>query len=118
MSDWKYVMLEDPETGRKVPVIFPTELTHSDMAEAAIRSARRAVGARTYLKPVSAGFLSIMTTGTSGMSESLNLDSRPEDALTINTRPYTGGVESGLEKNIETMLGVKHIEHLLERIKS
>lgn len=116
MADWKYIMFENPGTGRKVPIIFPAELVHADMAEITMIVSRRAEN-RELLRPVSAGFLSIMTSATEGESESLGKKSRPEDALIINTLPYTGGVESGLEERIEIMLGVKFIEHLMKRLK-
>lgn len=114
MADFKYIMFQDERTGRLAPVIFPNEFVHDEMAEAVIISG---VGRPAFMRPISAGFLDLAVVSTRGHSETLNMQSRPEDARIINTHPYTSGIESGLEPRIEAMLLVKHIEGLLEKVK-
>ena len=82
----KYVVVKSEEAGEQI-FIFPKEVNHSDFAEIVsyikwyppnnfyIESCRD--WKRIYRKPIAAGF----TDGQScyGRSESLDLDSRPED---------------------------------------
>ena len=118
MSDWKYVMLSDETDGtvRLMPVIFPAEMVHKDVAEAMVRMAMRYDDPRLWI-PRSAGFVQLMATSAHGESESLNLPSDPEDTRLINVRGYTGGVPSPMDAKIEGMLGLRHVEQMIARLK-
>jgi len=119
VADWKYVMFKD-KWGRKHPVIFPGSMVHADIAEAIPRAVRRGevkAGATDYSCPevVSAGFVTLAATGTTGESESLGIPSDAADAMVINVHPYSAGADTGMEASIERMVLVKHIEHCLKR---
>lgn len=59
--------------------IFPDDVVHAEMAQSVVAPLARMTGAMA--KPVSAGFISMTTEGWRcfGKSESLHLESRPED---------------------------------------
>ncbi len=120
MADWKYIMFE--ANGAQVPIIFPGHLIHADVAKAIGYAVRehviRAQPNNWSSKLVSAGFVSgLAATGVHGKSESLdNLASVETDASTINLMPYEAGQPS-MMPNIEQMLLLKLIEHLMDRIK-
>lgn len=88
----KYIIIEatDSETKEILPVIFPCSLIHKEVYMAARRS-YRGVTRRKQISCASAGFLtidnsmplSIEAINVFDRSESLNLDSRPEDAKLI-----------------------------------
>lgn len=108
-------MFEDPETGQQVPILFPAQIVHADIAKFVPAMLRRA-DKRLVVHPVAAGFVSLVVSGVSGESESMGgVKSRPEDATTINVYPYSHGMTTGMEAGIERMLLAKHIEHLLQR---
>lgn len=116
MADWKYVMFEDPETGQQVPILFPNQIVHADIAKFVPAMLRRA-DKRIVVHPVAAGFVSLAVSGVSGESESMGgVKSRPEDAQTINVYPYSHGMTTGMEPRIEAMLLIRHVEHLMERV--
>ncbi len=75
----KYVMFQNDE-GHMLPVIFPNAMIHSDMAE--YIQHMMLMKEDQHIEPVSAGFVS-MKGQVSGRSESLDLDSREEDAMYI-----------------------------------
>src|SRR6185436_3094189 len=120
MADWKYIMFE--ANGQLTPVIFPGELIHADVAKAMGYIVRqqviRAKPNNWSSKLVSAGFISgLAVTCVHGKSESLDdLPSVDTDASIINLMPYEAGRESQMA-NIEPMLLIKIIEHLMARIK-
>lgn len=81
MIEMKYVVVESEEAGEQI-FIFPKEVNHSDFAEIVsyikwYPTIDSYNWERVYREPIAAGF----TDGQScyGRSESLNLDSRPED---------------------------------------
>ena len=78
----KYIIVENP-AGRETGVVFPDRFIHADIG-------------RRYQVVVSAGFCERKDGGweTWGMSESLNLFSRPEDADILN-RSTTANFKSG-----------------------
>lgn len=94
----KYVILEIPigKSGllRDVPIIFPEELVHSDVANLMARCPGMATA-----RPIAAGFLSSMSVGGTGAcygeSESLGkLKSRGQiDDQLISMMDYTHGVK-------------------------
>lgn len=95
MADWKYVMFEG--NGRALPILFPNELVHADVASHMGLMVRKHVIAQQPTdwssKLVSAGFCSsLVVTGVHGKSESLdNLPVRAEDRALINLWPYDHG---------------------------
>jgi len=122
MADLKYVMFRD-KWGRLHPVIFSGAMVHAEIAEAIPRAVRRGevkAGATDYSCPevVSAGFVTLGCTGTTGASESLGIPSEASDAMVINVHPYSGGADTGMEASIERMVLVKHIEHAIARVKA
>lgn len=76
-----------------IPVIFPDELTHADMAMLILRQKTM----RDF-KPIRAGFVALELTtmgrnfpmSTYGRSETLKLESDPEDARIIKWYEYGG----------------------------
>jgi len=77
----KYIMFEEP-SGIRWPLMFPEIVQHSDIA--------RAINSETPgIKPVSAGFFSMLKTEgenvylTHGKSVSMGLDAKAEDAEEI-----------------------------------
>ena len=73
-----------------IPIIFPNVLNHDDMAKATHRNMIRNYN-WTTVKVVSAGFIN--SNGTChGRSETLNIDSKPEDTTIIKTYDYTHGM--------------------------
>ena len=88
MSDWKYIVIEVGD--RKLPIIFPGELVHSDVAEAMERVVEQT--AETKAVTSSAGSIpALQVLSTEGQSSTLGLNSRRKDADLINGLPYTGG---------------------------
>lgn len=121
MSDWKYIMFE--ANGALVPVIFPNRVIHKQMERGAGHAIREMVIAEKpnnwSSKVLSAGFVSgLAVTGVHGMSESMgNIKSIETDASIMNRMPYEHGADSILGPGIESMLLLKTIEHLMDRIK-
>lgn len=88
--EMKYVMFRVGTDDRKVPVLFPQELVHACIAEA-VHTMDGMLGA----VPISAG--SVRMDGLRvfccfGRSESLKLESHPDDAAIIRTVNYTHGL--------------------------
>lgn len=115
MADFKYIVFQDERTGRRLPVLFPNELVHAEVADALIACGLMN-SASLFYRPVSAGFVMLAVSSSHGESESLKIKSDPEDAQRINVHTYTAGVDSGMEPMIEKMLLSKVIEQLMERI--
>jgi hypothetical protein len=106
---WKYVIVR-LGNDRELPVIFPESMVHSEMANAlkayygneaqflangqltddAVRVIHDSV------VPVAAGHCEVRVLGAQGRSETLQLDSRPEDTDLINGHPYTHGILGAL----------------------
>ena len=91
----KYIMLEIPYTGgirQKIPIIFPDQLVHEDVAEhmklMIFRSMAKIAG------PVSAGFIDLGSEiACHGDSETLRLHSLEDlDAGVIRTYDYLHGL--------------------------
>lgn len=83
MSDWKYIVVrtggEDPHD---VPIVFPGDLIHADIADA--------LGLRANV--VSAGHITgLQVLGTGGNSTTLGVSGREADADMINTYSYSNG---------------------------
>lgn len=90
---WKYIMFEN-KIGDSVvlfPVIFPDKITHKDVA-LVLRHCQPGWH-NGGVKPVSAGMIEHITVdGLHGHSETLELDAKDSDALTIEAYSYTHGV--------------------------
>lgn len=99
MADWKYVVFQAND--QKLPIIFPNDLIHKDVADAVHRAIRQHViqaqPDNWISKPVSAGFLSgMVVTGVHGRSESMDLRRDEHDRALINTFPYCFGRQDGM----------------------
>jgi hypothetical protein len=95
MAEFKYIMVKVRD--RFVPVIFPTHLVHALMFDA--MTAYYIQEARTLQRPdwerptaLSAGSIQIDVEGCYGQSESLKVKAGANDALLIETYPYTAGI--------------------------
>lgn len=75
-----------PALSLEIPFIFPTMLTHSIVA-VAMKAALAESFKASVSEPISAGFINI-TGRCYGLSESLNLASRPEDTSLIHGSDY------------------------------
>ena len=105
MSDWKYIMWE--ANGAKLPVLFPHELIHEEVARYMDYAIREHVVASKpnnwSSKVLTAGFVSgLFVPATYGKSESLNLESDENDRSIINTMPYCHGQPDLM--NVESMV--------------
>jgi hypothetical protein len=82
MAESKYVVVDSVEEGEQI-FVFPKAINHDEFAEVLsyIKSTGRR-GPQDWIRvhrlPISAGFTDLKT--CYGRSESLGLDSRPEDA--------------------------------------
>lgn len=87
----KYIIIER-ELGdgikQTIPILFSNSMIHKDMAEAVMSSIRIRSTRLENLKVVSAGFVTSKIISTNGTSESLNIDSREEDAMLIQMNDY------------------------------
>ena len=105
---WKYIVLET-DTGQRLPVLFPSDLTHKTVAEEVAGRLRYLDHSDTELarslqgvvrsddlqehrrdwrnaKPISAGFIDgLAVSDAFGFSESLGLKSDASDTVLINT---------------------------------
>jgi len=91
MSEFKYILVERVLEGgiaQHIPILFPKELMHSEVAQALAR----ATGDLSGCRPVRAGFVDLKADATHGASESLGLGSSAGDAEWINGFPYTLGL--------------------------
>lgn len=114
MSGWKYVMLEGV-LGMQLPVIFPEILVHADIAKGVFYTTDRSLGLE---RTVSAGFVDgLLAVNTSGKSESLNLETRAEDASIINTNPYTKGLISPIMVKMEVLLLEQSLDLFQKRLE-
>lgn len=96
MSGYKYIMFETHVRGsdsgmvQQIPIIFPGDLVHADVAQAMQRVFHQM---RREARPVSAGMLRVNAMYVNGMSETLSLKSRGEfDEIIINTHPHMHGL--------------------------
>lgn len=76
---------------RKVPIIFPSSLVHSEIAKALCKVS----GLSSRI--VGAGELSIVTTGCHGKSTTLGIGSKKDDARIINNHDYSFGMEGAMD---------------------
>lgn len=85
----KYVMFDCPLGGAvvKIPVIFPNNLVHADVAKAFLQCLPPGS------KPSTAGEVSLLAEDTHGKSTTLGLPSSPQDKLVINMGQYGFGVQ-------------------------
>lgn len=90
---WKYIMFENRMGDSKVlfPVIFPDKMVHKDVA-AVLRHCQPGWH-KGGVAAVSAGMIEHITVdGLHGESETLNLESNPEDAAIIDSYSYGHGI--------------------------
>jgi len=90
---WKYIMFENRIGDTKIlfPVIFPDKMVHSEVA-AVLRHCQPGWH-KGGVKAVSAGMIEHVTVdGLHGSSETLNLDSKEEDASIIDAYSYGHGI--------------------------
>lgn len=87
----KYVMLqvETDNCIQKIPVIFPKQLNHIDVAEAIAPLLQHE---RSEVKPVSAGDVNVSGVQCHGNSPTLRLQAEADDAMIINTNDYMHGL--------------------------
>lgn len=76
----KYILFQD-KSGAKHGVMFSDFLTHRDVSFGVCRGTQQGTGGKIRLKPISAGFVNTSTFSVSGRSESMALDSNPDDGL-------------------------------------
>ncbi len=93
--EFKYIMFEriiDDCIPQKIPVVFPKELAHSNVADRLMLMPEFIDVGPTRI--VSAGFIQISFNGIScyGSSESLKLDSNKEDSLIIASFDRLNGI--------------------------
>lgn len=89
----KYIMFEQTigTVTRKVPIIFPSILNHSDIAQAI--NPILASQANSDVKVISAGEVNnLMCGNTSGKSTTLKLEADGADAEVINLYDYFHGI--------------------------
>jgi hypothetical protein len=89
----KYIMLEvdsDTPTARRLPILFPVELIHSDVADALIEVVKNS--GNSNVKPVSAGEVILESVKTGGFSSSLHIGPEPLDSATIAYHDSTSGL--------------------------
>lgn len=89
---WKYIMLEATfgETKTQFPIIFPDKMIHIEVA-----TVLKMCGPLDGHSPrvVSAGKIEhVRVLGLGDKSETLNIESRDVDELTINTYSYLHGL--------------------------
>ena len=114
-QDWKYIMFEvDASLGRQlIPVIFPGELVHSDVRDRMESLLYQLGGPVTT---VSAGFIPVMQVlSTEGMSETLHLKAKSDDADVINCYSYNRGRMGGIAN--PAMIALRFIELLLVKLR-
>lgn len=89
----KYIMFEvkSGDIKRKVPIIFPSMLVHSEIAKALCKVS----GLSSRI--VGAGELSIITDGCYGKSTTLKIGCKPNDTKIINNYDYSHGMEGALD---------------------
>lgn len=95
MSGYKYIMFKTTPRGatdveQMIPIIFPGDLVHADVAAAMQRVFHEM---RRHAEPVSAGMLRVNAMYVNGESETLHLKSRGEfDEIIMNTHPHMHGL--------------------------
>lgn len=83
---FKYIMLNDGL--HDIPIIFPDRLVHESVASSLLQHEEH-----KNLKVVSAGSVDIgLDCSCYGKSETLKLESRPEDGRVISMYPYMHGI--------------------------
>ena len=96
---WKYIMVKNQigETAVLFPIIFPDKLVHSQVY-AMVKTVmpgwlKGSLDGKSGVKAVSAGTIDhIELRGLGGSSETLGLESRPEDSAVIEAYSYLHGV--------------------------
>jgi hypothetical protein len=113
MADWKYVMFE--VNGQKVPIIFPGTLVHADVTRAILGSFT--LGEDHEASVVSAGGIpALQVIAVEGRSTTMNIESKPEDASTINTYPYNHGREATIP--MDDMIGLRFCQLMMEKLNA
>lgn len=111
---WKYIMLEVRVRGRtgtpfRFPVIFPDKMIHVEM-DAVARVLLDGMG--LVGKSVSAGKIEhIGVLGLGGDSETLRLESRPEDAQVIEEFAYAHGLDTPLTGMVSQLISESWRKH-------
>ena len=124
MAKIKYIIMEvtDGEATEILPIVFPCNLMHKEMYRAAKNSYIGTI--RGHFSCASAGFLtidnsiplSIEAINVFDRSESLNLDSRPEDAKLIYNMLMHDRQIVYDSKNEDMLLNKKDINKLMSKI--
>lgn len=85
----KYIIFEVGENKRKIPFMFPVDLTHRAISEALLP-----ILWRNYVTAAvsSAGDFNPKSGRCSGLSESLNVMSNPDDSQVIEMYDFTHGI--------------------------
>jgi hypothetical protein len=119
MSERKYIILQNDDTGKEYCIIFDRDLSHSAVAHGIMRDmGRNDWGPHMYLTPVSAGFIATPDTVIGGRgSESLKLGPRPEDQSLIRGEMRYPLIVSAADGPILKPAPVKPKRSLLERSK-
>lgn len=108
----KYIMFKLGE--RSLPIIFPDDLNHIDVAEAITAKLTM-----SRMIPVSAGTVDgLAVLGTSGKSTTLAMNSDPADARTINCYTYCAGIDTGAEARWETLVLMAQAGAIADRLGS
>jgi hypothetical protein len=89
----KYIMLDiSKEDGlKKIPIIFPDDLVHLDVARALIPAVRHTFHDKT-VKVSSAGIVLELEGHCFGESETLKVKSDPHDTLILNSYQFAHGI--------------------------
>jgi hypothetical protein len=113
---YKYIMVQVDDVA--IPIIFPGMLVHADVW----KYLRRPFYDMAKMKDpevVGAGFIEgFAGCLTAGESETLHIESRPQDVQIINIHPYAYGREGPLDNSTEVLLLQKTIELLMLRKSS
>jgi hypothetical protein len=105
----KYIMWEiqfDSAPSMCIPIIFPKILVHAEMAHSTNHTLRRSIKNMKSMCVISAGFIDIDKLETYGESESIGVESRPEDGDIIKYHHYASGMEgmtASVKRTIESM---------------
>lgn len=84
----KYIILGNDNF--EYPIIFPDNLPHICVSESICNNPEFS---KMKLKPISAGFIDLGSVKCSDKSETLELESRPQDTSLINTFWITHGIK-------------------------
>lgn len=110
---WKYIMIQVDD--RAYPIIFPYELVHQEVWQR-LRYPFFQMAKMKDPVVVGAGMVEGLACCIAmGESETLHIESRPEDTQLINNHPYEKGIPTPLSNSTEVLLLQKTIELLMIR---